>query len=323
MLALFVVVPLVSCSRINAHSGSRFNAHSVKAVANAKGFDIPEATKDALLGFLHKKEYRYIIITIPDMKAQTATEEKNYEDFRQHLMSCPGVCIGAYDFSWMIPRGHGTVPASEPVLFTWAPDTPNPDLGLSMSKYMKLKMQMPFYKDSIKQCMDNFNGAFIQCNSEDELSPDWVVPKLRGGRMGSRIAKLNPEGKALYDQLTKEIAGGSDGVPSIPIPEEPKADVPQPKKPAKPAASSKPAAAKPPVGRPMSGSKEQIENFITQMVDRAFDEEKDQMIETAKAAAKAAVEQRPSDDIDTIAKAAAREAVQAVFKSTAEKLAGK
>merc|ERR1719313_1118040 len=95
-------------------------------------------------------------------------------------------------------------------------------------QYMKLKMQMPMKKEEVKKALNNWNGAFVQANSAAELAPQWVVPKLRGGRMGSRVDKLNPEGKALFDQLVKELREGSSGEAPVPLPkpeEQPKPDV--------------------------------------------------------------------------------------------------
>lgn len=282
---------------------------------------VPEETVAALQGW-KKRQYRYLIMTVPDLTVQTATEEKNYADFKQHLMNCPGVCFGAYDFSWQAPRGHGFVPSSEPVLFSWAPDKPREDLQMPMMKYMRLKMQMPMLKDDLKKALDNWNGAFIQGNDEDHLNPEWVVPKLRGGRMGSRVEKLNPEGKALYDQLTKELAGGSSGaVPPIPIPEEPKPDIPAAtRKVPTGSGPSKPKPVKPPVGKPMTGSKEQIQNFVTQMVERAFDEQKSQMIELAKEAAREKVQSMGDGIFESDAKSAAKDAAKAIFQRMSEKL---
>jgi len=281
---------------------------------------VPKETEDALTGWMMDHKYRYLIITVPDMTVQTAPLEKNFADFKQHLMSCQGVCFGAYDFSWQSPRGQGFVPTAEPVLFSWAPDSP-PE-GLPMMKYMRMKMQISHFKNEIKKALNDWNGAFIQANSEAELSPDWIVPKLRGGRGGSRVGKFSPELNALYEQLQKELGEGSSGVPPIPIPNKPMPDVPREKPtPSRPApAPSRPALVKPPVGRPMTGSKEQVENFITQMVERAFDEEKDGIMKAAKEAAQIAVSERPGDAIDEIAKEAAREAVVEMFTRISSKL---
>jgi len=147
---------------------------------------LPAETTKALDDWLHKKKYRYLIMNVPGMEVTAAPREKNYADFKAHIMKCPGVCLGAFDFGWEIPRGHGHVPTDEPAMFTWAPDAAPP--GLGMMAFMRLKMQMPMKIDEVKKAMGNWNGAFIQCNSEAELHPTWVVPKLRGGRMGSRKA---------------------------------------------------------------------------------------------------------------------------------------
>merc|ERR1719265_850740 len=68
-----------------------------------------------------------------------------------------------------------------------------------------LKMQLPFVMKSLTGAVSNFNGKFIEVHSSEELSPDWVVPRLKGGRMGNRKDKLNPEGKALHVKLTQEL----------------------------------------------------------------------------------------------------------------------
>lgn len=304
LFVVFALPAFVSCRRVR---------HSTESGSLVDSQSVPKETQDALTAWMSKQAYRYLIMTVPDMTVQTAPVEKNFADFKQHLMSCQGVCFGAYDFSWRSPRGQGFVPTAEPVLFAWAPDSP-PE-GLPMMKYMRMKMQISHFKQEIKKALNDWNGAFIQANSEAELSPDWIVPKLRGGRGGSRLENFSPELKALYEQLQKELGEGSSGVPPIPIPDKPKPDVPLEKP--KP---NRPAPVTPPVGRPMTGSKEQVENFITQMVERAFDAERDGIMKAAKEAAQIAVSERPGDAIDEIAKEAARQAVAEMFTRISSKL---
>merc|ERR1719263_2609362 len=136
--------------------------------------------------------------------------------------------------------------------------------------------------------------------------------------MGSRVEMLNPEGKALYEQLMKELESGSSGIPSVDLPTTPKPDIPATHHVGRPTTTHTTVA---PVGKPMTGSKEQIENFITQMVERAFDQERNRMVEQAKQAARLAAEEQPTGDLDKIALAAAQQAITDMFSGIAAKLA--
>jgi len=95
LMALWLVVLVLPALA----SGSRVDAYSTKsgslAEYDASTSDIPQATVEALTGWLHKKEYRYVIMSVPGMEATTGPPEKNYADFRNHMLACPGVCIGA------------------------------------------------------------------------------------------------------------------------------------------------------------------------------------------------------------------------------------
>jgi len=325
LMALWLVVLVLPALA----SGSRADAYSTKsgslAESNASTSDIPLATVEALTGWLHKKEYRYVIMSVPGMEATTGPPEKNYADFRNHMLACPGVCIGAFDFEWTVPRGHGTVPTDEPAMFSWAPDTP--PAGLKMMAFMKLKMQMPMKIDEVKKSLHNWNGAFIQCNDEANLHPDWVVPYLRGGRMGNRKDKLNAEGKALWDKLAGELEIGSSGdfEPIHVASDEnaakwhPPAEGDKPK-PAAPKPSSSSSSTKPATGgNPGSGipatSKEAIEGMIAQMVDETMSSRRSEISEAAKAEAEQASNEQDDTMITEVAKKAAKDAVQSIFRT--------
>merc|ERR1719487_1693297 len=109
----------------------------------------------------------------------------------------------------------------------------------------------------------------------------------------------------------KELESGSSGIPSVDLPTTPKPDNPATHHVGRPTTTHTTVA---PVGKPMTGSKEQIENFITEMVERAFDEAKEQAIKSAKQEAREAVERMSSDDIDSIAQAAAKDALKGILQ---------
>jgi len=254
--------------------------------------------------------------------ATVGGKDKNYADFREAFMACTGVCIGAFDFEWTIPRGHGTVPATEPAMFTWAPDT-TPE-GLSAMGFMKLKMQMPMKKSDLKAALGNWNGAFIECNGADELNPSWVVPKLRGGRMGSRKDKLNAEGMALYDQLTKEIADGGGTTESFqPVepdakPEPAKPEVPHttPWKPPKTAVPDAPAEGF------VAMTHDEIKAMVEEKVAQAAERKMPEIEAAAKAAARQAVEDATKAKTVLLAKEAANAVASLAFNAGADSVEG-
>merc|ERR1719235_42961 len=74
-----------------------------------------------------------------------------------------------------------------------------------------------FRINAIKKVISRWSPKIIQATERADILPKWVVPQLRGGRFGSRAEILNADGKALLEQLDKELGEGGSGVP-IPAP---------------------------------------------------------------------------------------------------------
>jgi len=300
-LAILAFPALLSSSQFTDHPNTNTSASFAELAT------VPEATKKVLGDWFRKKAYSYLIMTVPDLEVVTGGKDKNYADFAKHLQQCAGVCIGGFDFEWEIARGQGSVETSEPAMFTWAPDE-RPQ-GMKMMAFMKLKMQMPTLIEEVKKALDNWNGAFIQCNSEADLHPDWVVPKLRGGRMGGRRDKLNAEGKALWDKLAAELEIGSSGDFEPVHVEEPVEPV-EPLRPTTGGTGGHGSGGTGGHGSIPSTSKEAIQSMISEMVSKIMTSKRSDILEAAKSSAMMV----HASGIHDVAKKAAQAAVKDIFK---------
>lgn len=321
-MALRLLLTLLGLS-ITGHC-SRVATYDRAHESSNASYDVPPRTKKALDDFMAAK-VKYIVMSIPDLEVIHQNTGGNYADFKRDFTSCPGVCIAAFDFRWEIPRGHGHVPASEPALFTWAPDiTPE---GLSAMGFMRLKMQMPMVMKDLKKALGSWQPTYMECNDPESLDPSWIVPKLKGGRMGSRKDKLNAEGMALYDKLTKELADAGEGTeePSKPEPSKPeKPSKPEPSRP-EPTPSWKPPKPAVPTS-PENGftamSHDEIKAMVEEKVAEAAERKVPEIIEAAKAAAKAAVLEATKDQARQRAREATNDIASLAFKQGADSIEG-
>jgi len=245
-------------------------------------------------------------------RVKTAPKDRNYADFKRDFSACAGVCIAGYDFEWTVPRGSGSVSTSDPAMFTWASDS-TPE-GLTMMGYMKLKMQMPMKITDIKNALNGWNGVFIQCNSPEELDPDFVVPKLHGGRMGAHTGNFNADGMALWKQLTEEL--GSAGVgPGDDHDQGEEPVVEEPKEPSKPAKTPVPSA-------PEAGfsalSHDEIKAIVEAKVSEAAERRMPEIFEAAAAAARKAVEDATKDKVRQETRVATNAIASLAFQAGAE-----
>lgn len=323
LITLLGVCTLVDASRVAAHSRAHTNSQST-----LKASVVPERSRQALSDWLHKSAYKYVIMTVPDLEA-TTYEKGTYADFVRDFTACMGVCFGAFDFTWQAPRGHGFVPASEASMFTWAPDeVPG---SLSAMGYMKLKMQMPFKAQELKKAMADWNGKFIEINDANELQPEWVVPKLKGGRMGNRKENLKPDGMALWKQLTQELKDGGisleDEEGTQPTVDDNSKEPPEPSKsPVKPKPEVTPwKPPKTPVpDAPESGfsalSHEEIKAMVQEIVEKAAERRMPEIEEAAIAAAQQAMEDAVKDRARLVAREATTDIASSLFKAGLDSL---
>jgi hypothetical protein len=318
---LFVFAfPCVNSSRIYQNHESKSKSE-FEGGATAPG--ISAEMEEALNTWYSdkKKPYRFVVLNVPedesaDMTGYTAPADKNYADFIQAMKNCPGPCIGAYEFSWEVPRGGGFVPNSEAAMFTWAPDDP-PEKYAGMRnrrKYMSMKMDLTNFRVSaIKKVISRWNPKIMQAGDADDLKPEWVVPQLRGGRFGNRADNLNSDGTALLEQLQKEVNGGASD--PIVVDEEPDTGVGEtstqpPITPDTPKPKPKPNVG--PVQPMTSQDKAEMLEIMKHMVDQAIEDKMTVIMKKAETAAQNAV--------GDVAKKAAKEAVVEVFKDMVKKI---
>merc|ERR1719265_1083385 len=189
-----------------------------------------------------------------------------------------------------------------------------------------LKMQLPFVMKSLTGGISNFNGKFIEVHSAEELSPDWVVPRLKGGRMGNRKDNLNPEGKALHVMLTQQLIDAGliqdDGEKPKPKPNTGGTPV----NPSKPDPIRDPHTETPIPTAPQTGftalNQEEIRAMVQQKVEEAAERRIPEIVEAAKAAARDAVERQTSNMVTQMTKDATYRVASTAFEHAATSIEG-